>query len=121
MKRLVQYRHTAWQLGVILAITPKRRMPIHPGVPDSDFHLTPAPPQLRPAEAAELCQRLPVHATLPALQIPIQKARTSRQNLRSEASNMGVRAINNAFSTFDLLAQGTTPDGFLHVQYYSGV
>jgi hypothetical protein len=43
------------------------------------------------------------------------------QVLGLEASKMGARAINDSFSTFDRLAEGTTPDGALRVQHYTGV
>jgi hypothetical protein len=49
------------------------------------------------------------------------KREINRQVLGLEASKMGARAINDAFSTFDLLAQGTTPDRTLHVQHYGGI
>jgi hypothetical protein len=49
------------------------------------------------------------------------KREVDRQVLGLEASKMGARAINDGFSTFDLLVHGTTPDGAFRVQHYGGV
>jgi hypothetical protein len=49
------------------------------------------------------------------------KRSINRQMLGLEASKMGARAINDAFSTFDLRAQAASLDGAYHVQSHGGV
>ncbi|KAL2200678.1 transcription-silencing protein Clr2-domain-containing protein [Corynascus similis CBS 632.67] len=147
---LVWYKHTAWRLGVILAITPQPGTPIQPGAPDTSFHFTLAPLGHALLEQPNLikdCQSMRPFLTFSVPHTGMDELRdktfdmvnwqalaarfsqdpdpnkreTSRQMLGLEASKMGARAINDAFSTFDLLAQGTTADGAMLVQHYGGV
>jgi hypothetical protein len=147
---LVWYKHTAWRLGVILAIMPKPGSAVRPGAPDSSYHFTLAPlghALLDQTTLVKDCQSMRPFLTfsVPGAGLEELKDKTfdsvnwqaltarysqetdpgqrdmNRQVLGLEASKMGARAINDAFSTFDLLAQGSTPDGTLHVQHYGGV
>ncbi|KAK4237752.1 transcription-silencing protein Clr2-domain-containing protein [Achaetomium macrosporum] len=150
MGELVWYKHTAWRLGVIMAIIPKPGLPVRPGAPDSSYHFTLAPlghALLEQTTLVKDCQSMRPFLTfsVPSTGFDELKDKTfdrvnwqaltarysqeadpnqrdmNRQVLGLEASKMGARAINDAFSTFDLLAQGSTPDGALHVQHYGGV
>jgi hypothetical protein len=148
---LVWYKHTAWRLGVILAIAPKPGAPVHQGASDTSYLFTLAPlghalleqaslvkdclQSMRPfltfsvpnAALDELKDKTFDTVNWPALaarytQEPDpQKREINRQILGLEASKMGARAINDAFSTFDLLGQGSTPDGAFLVQHYRGI
>ncbi|KAK3294665.1 transcription-silencing protein Clr2-domain-containing protein [Chaetomium fimeti] len=147
---LVWYKHTAWRLGVVIAITPKPGIPIRPGTSDSSYHFTLAPLGHTLLEQASLikdCQSMRPFLTFSVPNAGMEelkdkafdtvnwqamtgrlsqepdptKREINRQVLGLEASKMGARAINDAFSTFDLLAQGTTPDRTLHVQHYGGI
>ncbi|KAL2157526.1 hypothetical protein VTH06DRAFT_6077 [Thermothelomyces fergusii] len=147
---LVWYKHTAWRLGVILAITPKPGIPLQPGAPDTSYHFTLAPlghALLEQPSLVKDCQSMRPfltfsvpHTTMDELRDKTfdmvnwealsarisqdpdpNKREIGRQMLGLEASKMGARAINDTFSTFDLRAQGTTADGALHVQHYGGV
>ncbi|AEO55127.1 hypothetical protein MYCTH_2298606 [Thermothelomyces thermophilus ATCC 42464] len=147
---LVWYKHTAWRLGVILAITPKPGIPLHPGAPDSSYHFTLAPlghALLEQPSLVKDCQSMRPFLTFSVPHTSMDELRDQtfdtvnwealaarisqdpdpnkreigRQMLGLEASKMGARAINDTFSTFDLRAQGTTADGALHVQHYGGV
>ncbi|KAL2153385.1 hypothetical protein VTH82DRAFT_4540 [Thermothelomyces myriococcoides] len=147
---LVWYRHTAWRLGVILAITPKPGIPLQPGAPDTSYHFTLAPlghALLEQPSLVKDCQAMRPFLTFSVPHTSMEELRDktfdtvnwealytrisqdpdpnqreiNRQMLGLEASKMGARAINDTFSTFDLRAQGTTADGTLHVQHYGGV
>ncbi|KAK4126572.1 hypothetical protein N657DRAFT_643354 [Parathielavia appendiculata] len=147
---LIWYKHAAWRLGVVLAITPKPGTPLSPGASDSSYHFTLAPlghALLQQASIVKDCQFMRPFLTFsvpntamdelkdktfetvdwPALaarytQEPDpSKREVNRQILGLEASKMGARTINDAFSTFDLLRQGATPDGALYVQHYRGI
>jgi hypothetical protein len=147
---LVWYKHTAWRLGVVLAITPKPGTQPHPGAPDSHYHFTLAPlghALLEQASLVKDCQSMrpfltfsvpntgmdelkdktfdtvnwQAHTARLSQEPDPSKREINRQVLGLEASKMGARAINDAFSTFDLVAHGTTPDGALRVQHYGGI
>ncbi|KAH6856438.1 transcription-silencing protein Clr2-domain-containing protein [Chaetomium sp. MPI-CAGE-AT-0009] len=147
---LVWYKHTAWRLGVVIAITPKPGIPVRPGASDSSYHFTLAPLGHSLLEQASLikdCQSMRPFLTFSVPNAGMEelkdktfdtvnwqamtgrlsqepdpaKREINRQVLGLEASKLGARAINDAFSTFDLLAQGTTPDRTLHVQHYGGI
>lgn len=150
MGELVWYKHTAWRLGVVIAITPKPGTTVPPGAPDSSYHFTLAPLGHTLLEQPSLikdCQSMRPFLTFSVPNAGMEelkdktfdtvnwqamtgrlsqepdptKREINRQVLGLEASKMGARAINDAFSTFDLLAQGTTPDRTLHVQHYGGI
>jgi hypothetical protein len=147
---LVWYKHTAWRLGVVLAITPKPVIPARRGAADSSYHFTLAPlghALLEQASLVKDCQSMRPFLTFSVPNTSMDelkdkafdtvnwqaltacltqepdpsKREIKRQVLGLEASKMGARAINDAFSTFDLLAQGVSPDGALHVQHYGGI
>ncbi|SPQ20078.1 0b105275-aca8-4a02-af70-d2fa6273f459 [Thermothielavioides terrestris] len=147
---LVWYKHTAWRLGVILSIAAIPGTSPNQDTPDSGYHFTLAPlghALLGQPNLVKDCQSMrpfltfSVPGTSPdelrdktfdtvdwqALiarysQDPDPEKRAiNRQVLGLEASKMGARAINDSFSTFDLRAQGLTPDGAFHVQHYGGV
>ncbi|KAL2263168.1 hypothetical protein VTK26DRAFT_7919 [Humicola hyalothermophila] len=147
---LVWYKHTAWRLGVILSIAPKPGVPIGPGVPDSHYYFRLAPlghALLAQASLVKDSQSMRPFLTfsVPNTSIDELKDKTfdtvdwraltarysqdpdpakkalNQQVLGLEASKMGARTINDAFSTFDLLADGTTPDGAFRVQHYAGI
>ncbi|KAG7287729.1 hypothetical protein NEMBOFW57_007242 [Staphylotrichum longicolle] len=147
---LVWYKHTAWRLGVILAITPKPGTALRPGAADSSYHFTLAllgHALLEQASLIKDCQSMRPFLTfsVPTTTLDELKDKTfesvnwqamtarlsqepdpnkrevNRQVLGLEASKMGARAINDAFSTFDLLAQGATSDSAFRVQHYGGI
>jgi len=147
---LVWYKHTAWRLGVVLAIAPKPGTAVPPGAPDASYHFTLAPLGHALLEQANLikdCQSMRPFLTFSVptttmeelkdktfdtVNWQVMTARLSQQPdpgkreidhqvLGLEASKMGARAINDAFSTFDLLAQGAVGRGALHVQHYGGI
>ncbi|KAK4099670.1 hypothetical protein N658DRAFT_567977 [Parathielavia hyrcaniae] len=147
---LIWYKHAAWRLGVVLAITPKPGTPLSPGSSDSSYHFTLAPlghALLQQASIVKDCQFMRPFLTFSvpnaamdelkdktfetvnwsalaaryAQEPDPSKREVNRQILGLEASKMGARTINDAFSTFDLLRQGSTPDGALYVQHYRGI
>ncbi|KAJ4300215.1 hypothetical protein N0V88_002885 [Collariella sp. IMI 366227] len=147
---LVWYKHTAWRLGVVLAITPKPNTQASLGAPDSAYHFTLAPlghMLLTQNNLIKDCQSMRPFLTfsVPNTTIDELKDKTfstanwaalaarysqdsdpnnreiNRQVLGLEASKMGARAINDSFSTIDLLAHGTTADGAYHIQHYGGL
>ena len=147
---LVWYKHMAWRLGVVLDITPKPGTSAHPGASDSSYHFTLAPlghAQLEQASLIKDCQSMRPFLTFSVPNAGMDELRdktfdmvnwsamtarlahepdpskreVDRQVLGLEASKMGARAINDAFSTFDLLAQGTSPDGAFRIQHYGGL
>ncbi|KAK4157267.1 transcription-silencing protein Clr2-domain-containing protein [Chaetomidium leptoderma] len=147
---LVWYKHTAWRLGVILAIGPKPGTAARPGAPDSNYHFTLAPLGHALLEQASLikdCQSMRPFLTFSVPNTSMEelkdktfdtanwqalisqaaqepdpaKREINRQVLGLEASKMGARAINDAFSTFNMVAQGGTPDGAVRIQHYSGI
>ncbi len=147
---LVWYKHMAWRLGVVIDITPKPGTVAHPGASDSSYHFTLAPlghAQLEQPTLIKDCQSMRPFLTFSVpnagmdelrdktfdmvnwsaltarltLEPDPAKREVDRQVLGLEASKMGARAINDAFSTFDLLAQGTSPDGAVRIQHYGGL
>ena len=147
---LVWYRHTAWRLGVILSITPRPGDPASHAAPDSHYDFTLAPlghALLAQSSLIKDCLSMRPFLTfsVPNAGIDELKDKTfdmvdwqgltarysqdpdpakksmNQQVIGLEASKLGARAINDAFSTFNLIAQGTTPDGALYIQHYAGV
>jgi hypothetical protein len=63
----------------------------------------------------------PAHIERLALEQDHARRESARQLLGLDASKMGARAINDVFSTFGPISQGSTPDGALLIQAYRGV
>ncbi|KAL1842636.1 hypothetical protein VTJ49DRAFT_4684 [Mycothermus thermophilus] len=147
---LVWYRHTAWRLGVIMAIVPSAGNVAPTGGPDSSYLFQLAPlghtlleqtplikdsqsmrpfltfsvpnvtsPELHDAQFANVDWRSLTERL--SLEPDPARRENDRQLLGLDASKMGARAINDVFSTFHLLNQGTTQDGSLFIQTYAGV
>ena len=147
---MVWYLEVTWWLGVVIAIDPKPGTATLPGAPDDDFNFTLAPVGHSLLEQASLikdCQSMRPFLTFSVPDAGMDELRdktfdkvnwsamtarlahepdpnkheVDRQALGVEASKLAAHLINNTFSTFDLVAEGSTLHGTHHVQLYRGV
>lgn len=149
---MVWYKHTAWRLGVIISISAKPEAPTGPAAGDADYNFTLTPlghvllPQQRITKDSQSMRPF-LTFSVPGAALPELKDKTfdtvhwaslaehchqepdaAKRNMNLqvvglEASKMGARAINDAFSTFNLMREGyvQAASGAVRVQYYEGV
>ncbi|KAK4458318.1 transcription-silencing protein Clr2-domain-containing protein [Cladorrhinum samala] len=147
---MVWYKHAAWRLGIILAITPRIAGNIPPGAGDSSFNFHIAPlgharlkqdPLVKDAMSMRPFLTFSVPATsfdelkdIPFEEVnwaeyvashstepnPAQR-NTMMQSLGLEASKLGARSTNDSYSFFNKIYDDLTHDKLYRMQCFLGV
>ncbi|KAK3991340.1 transcription-silencing protein Clr2-domain-containing protein [Cladorrhinum sp. PSN332] len=147
---MVWYKHAAWRLGVILAITPRPGTNIPAGASDSSFSFTIVPlghsilkqePLVKDASSMRPFLTFSVPATSldelkdlsfedvnwaeyvarQAAESDLARRNTLLQGVGLEASKLGARSINDSYSLFNKMYDDLTPDQLYRMQCYVGV
>lgn len=145
---MVWYKHSAWRLGLILAITTKEGNTPQRGDGDYTFTLAPLGHAIlnQPPVTKESPDMRPfLSYSVPGITIPElqdkefdnvdwrsqiqqinqepdhQQRAMQMQMLGLEASKMAARTINDSYSFFNKLSEHVTPDGKIKIQSYMGL
>ncbi|KAK4230085.1 transcription-silencing protein Clr2-domain-containing protein [Podospora fimiseda] len=147
---MVWYKHAAWRLGIILAITPRPGINITIGASDSSFNFTIAPlghsilkqePLVKDAMSMRPFLTFSVPATgfedlkdmsfedvnwaeyvaRQAAETDPTRRSTLLQGVGLEASKLGARSINDSYSCFNKIYDQPTSDQLYRMQCYNGV